>query len=312
MTRLRRTCPRRRYLSPDIFVHSDHNNFKINVTTSAGNLQIPLKASTLTISGRESKVIVTDYTFGFNSSLLYSSAEVYYAGVIGKRDVILLFGPEDQEHEFALQLSGSSHTTSTSSSFTSTKLINTTTSVVSIRSGTRGLFTIHESTTQVILYADKTTAGTFYAPTIPGDSGDPFRNYWQIGTNQSVLLGGPYLVRSADIKQNTLVLTGDLVKDVSLFVLAPSSVNTVTWNGKKLNIHRALPQTGGWQSNLNYVKPSIKVPALSGWKYRDSLPELLEKYDDSAWTSANKTTTNVPQKPIYGDGRVLYGCDYGL
>jgi hypothetical protein len=27
---------------------------------------------------------------------------------------------------------------------------------------------------------------------------------------------------------------------------------------------------------------------------------------------ANHTTTKIPFRPYYGDGRVLYGCDYGL
>jgi len=56
----------------------------------------------------------------------------------------------------------------------------------------------------------------------------------------------------------------------------------------------------------------IQVPELKGWKFRDSLPEIATGFDDGDWAVANKTTTNIPFKPYYGDGRILYGCDYGF
>lgn len=53
--------------------------FQLNITTSAGQLLIP-QNSTLVLDGRESKIIVTDYTFGSsNSKILYSTTEcVHY------------------------------------------------------------------------------------------------------------------------------------------------------------------------------------------------------------------------------------------
>jgi hypothetical protein len=84
-------------------------NFKINVTTSAGNMQLPQIASSVTLGGRQSKVIVTDYVFG-NSKLLYSTAQILFASRIGTRDVLFLYGDTTQEHETSLILTGISRT----------------------------------------------------------------------------------------------------------------------------------------------------------------------------------------------------------
>jgi hypothetical protein len=54
------------------------------------------------------------------------------------------------------------------------------------------------------------------------------------------------------------------------------------------------------------------VPELEGWRYADSLPEIRAGFDDKSWTMADHRETNAPEKMWYGDGRVLYGCDYGL
>jgi len=50
---------------------------------------------------------------------------------------------------------------------------------------------------------------------------------------------------------------------------------------------------------------------LSGWKFNNSLPEILSSFDDSEWEVANHTTTNIPFPMYYGDGKITYGCDYG-
>ncbi|KAF9240278.1 glycoside hydrolase family 35 protein [Melanogaster broomeanus] len=209
-------------------------NFKLNVTTSGGSFQIPRIASAITLSGRQSKVIVTDYSFG-SSKILYSTAQ------IGGRDVLFLYGDHSQEHEAALALTGTPRFQAQSA---------------------KGLVTIWDSSEQLILYSDTATAGTFWSPEIPSSESGDFANYWQFGTNMSILVGGPYL--------------GLFSAQISPSVLASG----------------------------------IVAPPLTGWKYADSLPEVQASFSDADWTIANHTTTNIPFKPHYGDGRVLYGCDY--
>src|SRR5882757_6342074 len=69
------------------FISSAITTFKLNVTTQDGPLQIPVVVPAITLGGRESKVVVTDYTFGSSSRLLFSTAQIFYASTIDKRDI---------------------------------------------------------------------------------------------------------------------------------------------------------------------------------------------------------------------------------
>ncbi|KAE9399468.1 glycoside hydrolase family 35 protein [Gymnopus androsaceus JB14] len=291
-------------------------NFKLNVTTAAGvKLQIPLVASTITLSGRESKVLLTDYDLGSGSSLLYSTAQVFFSGVIGTKDVVLLYGPSAQEHEFVLavsekQIVNSSGITVTSGSTASLPPTLCDATIVSVDSGFSGLATIFESDSQLVLFADSATAVTFFSPVIPAASGD-FANYWGIGTNDSILVGGPYLVRAATITNGVLA--------------AQRRSQCYVWRHRRyypdhrcsglcylshLEWRKARPSFVGAIPSSTTVE-NIKVPVLSGWKFNNSLPEILSSFDDSEWEVADHTTTNIPFPMYYGDDRITYGCDYG-
>lgn len=178
--------------------------------------------------------------------------------------------------------------------------------------------TVYDSDTQLVLFADTDTATTFWSPLIAGSASDPLRNYWQFGTNTSILVGGPYLVRNATISGSTLALRGDLNTSAMLTVIAPKSVKSITWNGQRvdgdLSAASDLSSQGAFVGTLqtSVTAKGISVPKLTGWKFNDSLPEITKGFDDSSWITANHTTTNIPLKPYYGDGRILYGCDYGL
>jgi hypothetical protein len=182
--------------------------------------------------------------------------------------------------------------------------------------GIQGLVTIWDSSEQLVLYSDADTAGTFWSPEIPANDSVEFANYWQFGTNSSILVGGPYLVRNATIAGSTLALRGDLKDSVQLTVIAPDNVKAVTWNGIPISDDDVavsnLTTQGGFVAQL---KPSSALlgfvpPALTKWRYADSLPEISSGFSDANWTLADHTNTNIPFKPYYGDGRVLYGCDY--
>ncbi|KIM73346.1 glycoside hydrolase family 35 protein [Piloderma croceum F 1598] len=283
-------------------------NFKINVTTSVGNVQLPQIASSVTLGGRQSKVIVTDYVFGA-SKLLYTTAQILFAGQIGSCDVLFLYGDTTQEHETSLILTGISRT-QTNGSAVSFTMSNSKETIINFLSGIEGLVILHDSDTQLIMYGDKDTAATFWAPVISADD-TPFANYWQVGTNISVLIGGPYLCRNANISGSKLVLRGDLQTGVRLIVVAPDNIASITWNGYPVSADAAFTTSSmfvGWiqpKTSVSFILP----PKLDNWKFANSLPGILENFSDASWTIANHTTTNIPYKPYYGD-RVLYGCDY--
>ncbi|KIP02769.1 glycoside hydrolase family 35 protein [Phlebiopsis gigantea 11061_1 CR5-6] len=280
--------------------------FNITVPTSAGALTIPKTISTgVQLNGRQSKVILTDYTFGNAGKLLYSTANVLFAGAIGGVDTVFLYGDADQGHEFALLSGGKTST------FAFTP--------ATFPGGLKVVSAPKASGQPLVLFADTNTASTFFAPHVPSAAADvKFRNFFQFGTNETVLVGGPQLVRNATVAGHTLALRGDLNASVPLTLLVPSAVSTVSWNGKAVAVRPlagapSFPGAKLLSGSLTFGlgAGSIAVPALTGWKFADSLPEAAAGFDDGAWTTADHTTTNITA-PLFGDGRVLYGCDYGF
>ncbi|KAJ3987841.1 glycoside hydrolase family 35 protein [Lentinula detonsa] len=297
------------------------SSFKLNITTAANQrLTIPLVASSISLDGRESKVITTDYAFGAKSRTLYSTASIFFSGSIEGTDTLFLYGDTDQEHEVALNITGSAtFPIQTHAQIQVSSNVLPSITVITVKSGFKGFVPLYESDTQLILFADRDTVSTFWAPTVASEhSSDPFVNYWSIGTNETVLVGGPYLVRSAAFSGTELALRGDLnatngLQGTSLTLIAPSSVQSLTWNGESVSLEtnsRSKIRTG----KISSTQVFIQVPDLEeiGWKFNNSLPEVQADFDDSDWVVANHTTTNIPFPMYYGDGRILYGCDYGF
>ncbi|EKM56203.1 glycoside hydrolase family 35 protein [Phanerochaete carnosa HHB-10118-sp] len=282
--------------------------FNLTLSTSAGTLTIPRTLSSgIQLNCRQSKVVLADYTFGnlvHSNKLLYSTAAVLFAGSIGGIDTVFLYGDTNQGHEFAFSSGSSQPTTVAFAPGFKTSL-----QVVSSPKSTAG---------PLVLWADTQTASTFFAPAVPTGAAT-FTNYWQFGTNETVLVGGPMLVRNATVSGSCLALRGDLNASTLLTLMVPASVSAVSWNGADVPVRgvcgaAALPGAKLLEGQLGFSlgRGSISVPALAGWRFKDSLPEVQSGFDDANWTVADHTTTNITTKPLFGDGRVLYGCDYGF
>ena len=164
-----------------------------------------------------------------------------------------------------------------------------------------------------MLFADTQTASTFFAPALPSDA-KAFASYWQVGTNDTVLVGGPALVRNASLSGARLSIRGDLNASTPLTLVVPTAVESVEWNGKNVDVKATHEFAGvkilAGQLSFGLDKGSITVPSLSGWKFQDSLPEVQSTFDDGNWTVADHTSTNITTKPVFGDGRVLYGASH--
>lgn len=282
----------------DLTSGSARTAFNLSVTTSAGTISIPQAVPNITLNGRQSKVIVTDYHYGSSGFVLWSTAPIFFAGHIGTRDVLYVTADRGEPSELVL-----SHSARVDLKFPEGV------------SG-EGPLAVIDTNTSLVLVSTSLTAGTFFAPVLGGTG--PHANFWQIGTNSTVLVGGPHLVRNASLgADGTLALHGDLDASVTLQVIGPPQMTAVTWNGKPVakntTATRGLSRhPGTFVGYLTFSSPDITVPTLTGWKFSDSLPEIKATFNDSNWVVANHTTTNIPFKPYYGDGRVLYGCDYGL
>ncbi|KAI0339083.1 hypothetical protein BDW22DRAFT_1362002 [Trametopsis cervina] len=279
---------------------TDTISFNLTVPTSLGTIRIPqqLPGNTISLFGRQSRVIVTDYTFGQTGKITYSTARILFAGTIGTRDVIVFYGDPGEGTEFAV---GTDVISFPPNSFKA----NTIQPVVKPKT----------QDSPLLVYADTSIASSYFAPVISGTGS--FGSFWQFGSNTTILVGGPYLVRNASLSSNgkQLALRGDLNASTDLSLLVPPSVTSVTWNGKNVRVNEVDGIPGFLQGQLSFtLNPTrdIKIPSLTGWKFKDSLPEVQNGFDDSKWVTADHTTTNITQKPLFGDGRVLYGCDYGF
>ncbi|KAH8833226.1 glycoside hydrolase family 35 protein [Flagelloscypha sp. PMI_526] len=284
---------------------------QLNVTTSQGLLSIPTSGS-LTIAGHESKIIPVDYTFGVSGTkILYSTAEILTWTTIDNRDYIVFYAKSGQTGETAFVSS-------------SVAQLNTFGAETSVQSSARsGVSTIQYKLggTQFLdldvggvgisaIILDKETAYTWHAPVIPAEGN--FGNFFSIGTNQSVLVSGPYLIRTAAIQGDVLALVGDLNTTASAIqkieIIAPSAVGRVTWNGKAVSVQRTSHRS--LVGSVGEAAPSIKLPSLDKWVASGSLPEIEVGFDDSTFTLADQTTTNITNLPPTAGDKVLYSQQY--
>lgn len=169
--------------------------------------------------------------------------------------------------------------------------------------------TVLTSSNQLIIYTDSIVAGTFWNPTISSDPTNPRSNFYSFGTNETILVGGPYLVRNASISHSTLHLIGDLVASYELesstilTIFAPESVRSITWNSipVTLDMNHHLSPFGALVGTVSVSKVEFEVPILENWKMKDSLPEIRRDFDDSDWIQAKEGALNNPYPPLYGD-----------
>ncbi|KAG8689056.1 hypothetical protein FRC11_004226, partial [Ceratobasidium sp. 423] len=78
-------------------------NFPSPLHSSTGVQSIPLTIPSITLSGRASKVLLRNVSYG-SSRLAWSTANILYVGKMGDRDVLFLYGPSSEGHEFAIPL----------------------------------------------------------------------------------------------------------------------------------------------------------------------------------------------------------------
>ncbi|GLB41552.1 putative glycoside hydrolase family 35 protein [Lyophyllum shimeji] len=272
-------------------------------TTLEGQLTIP-KSGNLTLAGRESKIIVSNYPFG-SSRLQYSTAEIMTWATFDKVDTLVVYALAGQSVEIAVENPTASNVTVLGSRSITAAASG---KVVTI-SGSPSDVSVVTVGNKRIIVADKKTASAFWAPRL-AVSGTRHALYDLGPEVPSVLVKGPYLVRSAAVQGATLRLTGDLNSTTTIDVFAPAAVKAVFWNGVSVKVARSdigsLRGTVPFPGDLDM----LQIPVLSNleWKCADSLPELSLQFDDSKWVLANKTSTSRPQKPT-GGKNVLYSSE---
>lgn len=274
-------------------------SFKLEVDTSLGELTIPRRAGTINLAARESRVIVTDYKAGA-IHLYYSTASVLFAGRVGSKDVLYLFGDANDTVEASFNASTSD--IKVVSPFTvaiePTRHAKETTTV--IWSPDADGVAVVTMPGAILVLSNQETAGKVWTPSIVSADEDVYDS----GSKSSVIVIGPYLVRNASLSEGHLKLRGDIDGVTSVLVHAGQDLKSVEWNGKTVKC------AGGHAPSacafhLDFEEPKISISKFSEWKYRDSLPEIQKGYGDGDWTMANKTNTTNPWKRYSGKVRLF-------
>ena len=128
-------------------------------------------------------------------------------------------------------------------------------------------------------------------------------------SNSAIIKAG-YLLRTAVIHGETLVLKGDLNATTTIEVIGNPDCSKLEFNNKQIS--SSMNEKNVLIGTVEYEAPKTSIPSLSNldWKYLDSLPEIQSNYDDSAWVPAIQKSTNNPR--ALNTPTSLYASDYGF
>jgi beta-galactosidase len=282
----------------------DSTQYKLYVDTSLGHLTLPQLGGWLTLNGRDSKFHVVDYDIG-GINLIYSTAEVFSWKKSGSKSVLLLYGGENEMHEFALPVSLGAP------SYIEGRRVR------ARRLGASIVIQWHvDSVRRIINFGHLLEIHLLWR--------NEAYNYWVLDlpapqpvglhvspsrADKSVIVKAGYLIRSAKINGDALYLTGDINRTTEVEVIStPTKVSSLFFNGKEVKVHSNNDRLTGL---LSFVTPCIVIPDLEAltWRYIDSLPELSCEYSDDSWTSCDHTESHNPRN--LSTPASLYASDYG-
>jgi beta-galactosidase GanA len=253
----------------------------INVPTAAqlaGYFPVVPQSGTLTLDGRDSRLLVANYAFGGNK-LVYSTSEIAY----NDSGTMLLYGNSGTDGETVLNYT----------SQPTVKVING--NVTSTWDATRNDLRL-DYTHNGVQEVEITGGGRSPLLLILADTNSA-EEFWPVQTSAGpVLVEGGYLVRTATVRDGRLELTGDTSTSGSLRIWGGTNLRYVEWNG-----HRVAVTTGA-DGSLSGTIPGpapVTLPTLSGWKFAYENEYVDPAYNDGDWTLADHP----------GD---LYATDYGF
>ncbi|KAJ5096819.1 hypothetical protein N7456_007540 [Penicillium angulare] len=292
--------------------HNDYTSqsstdYKLKVSTSAGQVTIPQLGGSLTLGNRDSKIHVVDYDVA-GTNILYSSGEVFTWKSFNDEKVLVLYGDVGEHHEFAVSGASKATVVEGSSSGITSKKVGKAIVVGWDVSATRHIVQIGDLK---VLLLDRYSAYNYWVPEAPSSGTKPGYSS-EATTASSIIVNAGYLVRTAYLSGSELHLTADFNATTSIEVFgAPSKAKTLVINGKKAQTKT--DKNGIWSTSVSYTAPKVELPTLKNlkWKYIDTLPEIQNSYDDSAWVKADHVYTNNSVNPLKTPTS-LYSSDYGF
>lgn len=285
------------------FTSQKNTPYQLTVSTTIGNVTIPQIQGSLKLNGRDSKFHVTDYDIG-GVNLIYSSAEIFtwVKGPASSR-ILVLYGGEGETHEAAFPLG-----------LYKPVLIEGPEIIIKKH---RSMWILHWDVTITrrivrigglqIHIVWRNEAYNLWVLELPSDNA--FGNFTSM-TQNHVLVGGGYLMRSAKIVGTKLELIGDINATTTIEVIsAPTLVESISFNG----LHSPISKTkiGSSTFTVEYNPPRIEIPSISEleWKYVDSLPEVHLDFNDTLYTTLAQIESNNPRN--LSTPTSLYAMDYG-
>ncbi|MCO5613676.1 hypothetical protein L7F22_067954 [Adiantum nelumboides] len=300
--------------------HSDSTSssiatFRLSVEDGKGNqITIP-QQNKMSLVGRDAILVPVDAPLPSSGlTLNYSTSDVSFLGTIGQQDVMVLHGFAGYSYEFGL--TGGFTATSQDSSV----------KIQQVESGATIQWTPAQNAAQNVQV--KTSNGKQllirlvdieYAQALGFPSTSSVGTLDGIlGRGDRVVVHGAYHIANATLSSDgsTLALSGHLngTSTSDLDIIAPESVKQITFNGG--NPTSSSTNNQSLQASFAAVPEdvlSFEAPALSDWKYQDSLPEIQQGYvPDSNWRSANLTTTSNAWFANANTTNVLFADAYGF
>lgn len=257
-----------------------------------GNYSVVPQQGAVRLNGRDAKILVAGYDLG-SHRLVYSTSEIMTHAPIAGADVAILHGRAGETGETVLRFG----------SRPSVQVPGGGNVAVQYGHGDLRLNYVHDGLAVVrvgdgagsllLLLADDAVAATFW------------RADTQAGT---VLVGGPALLRGAQVSGSLLSLHGDTVAATTLILHAPAQVSSLLWNDRPVGVSR--DTSGALRTSLPGPQAVILL-RLDAWTMHPGTPERALAFDDSRWLAADRTDTSNPLQPPGGQP-VLYRDEYGF
>ncbi|MGH3164971.1 MAG: beta galactosidase jelly roll domain-containing protein, partial [Trebonia sp.] len=249
------------------------------------------QSGTITLDGRDSRLLTADYQFGTGQDLVYSTSEIMTQAAFGRQDTMVLYDPSGTDGETVLHYSSQPNATVLSGSATVTWDPS--------RDDLR-LDYVHNGLTEVRI----TGGGAAPLELLIADT-NTAENFWPETTSAGpVLVEGAYLVRTATVHDGVLSLTGDTSQAGKVTVWGGSTVRSVEWDG--FRVATSANSDGSVTGGLPGPR-AVTLPTLTNWKFASEAPEAQPGFADSDWTLADHPSSNAnsPSTPV------LYASDYG-
>lgn len=296
--------------------HSDYtsqasSNYTLSLPTSAGTVSVPQLGGSLSLNGRDSKVHVTDYPVG-DSKLLYSTAEIFTWQAFDNKTVLIVYGGPNELHELAI--AGATDGTVVEGDGVTIQQTNNSVVAQWQTSADRRIVQFGDLFVYILGMFQTFTCLPRCVRLMMSEDRNSAYNYWVADlTDGAVIVNGPYLLRSASVEGDKLILAADFNQTASIEIIGvPSGATSLQVN--QATLEHTVDSLGSWTASQDYSPPEFNIPDLSSasWYYIDSLPEILSSYDDSAWPNADHTNTTNPVGSPLLTPVSLYGSDYGF